>query len=63
MKEGDYINFRHDNIVKSGRVIKTYTQIGFSDHGKTFVIILLDNNEGLFKKGTIKLEAKNIERI
>jgi len=63
MKEGDYIKFHYDNGIKSGKVIKIYTQIGFDDHGKTFVIILLDNNEGLFKKGTLKLEAKTIERI
>ena len=63
MKEGDYIKFHYENNIKSGKIIKIYTQIGFSDHGKTFAIILLENHRGLFKKGTLKLEVDTIEII
>ena len=63
MKEGDYIIFNKDNVEKTGRIIKIYTQIGFSDHGKTFAIIQIDGRRGLFNKNTLKIEMNELQNI
>lgn len=63
MKEGDEICFWHDHKDRCGKIIKMFTQIGFEDHGKELVVILLDNSRGLFNDYVIKAEKNKLKII
>jgi len=63
MKEGDSVCFRHNNEDKCGRIIKIFTQIGFEDHGKKFVVIMPENSRGLFNDAAIIIEINKLELI
>jgi hypothetical protein len=63
MNEGDHIIFLFNDERASGTIIKIFTQIGFEDHGKKFVIIALSSSKGLFNKNTIKVEKNKLKII
>lgn len=63
MNEGDHITFLFNNEKISGRIIKTFTQIGFEDHGKEFIIIMPDKSKGLFNHNSIKIERAKLKII
>jgi hypothetical protein len=63
MNEGDHITFLFRDEKISGTIIKIFTQIGFEDHGKKFLIISRDDRSGLFDKNTIKIEKEKIKII
>jgi hypothetical protein len=63
MKEGDKICFRHDHRDKCGTIIKIFTQIGFENHGKEFVVIMPEYSRGLFNKHDIKIEKNKLKII
>lgn len=63
MNEGDHITFLFNNKKISGRIIKTFTQIGFENHGKEFVVIMPDESRGLFNHNTIKIERAKLKII
>ena len=55
MKEGEVVEIRVDEEVKMGKVLKTYTQIGFENHGKKIAIILLEDSHLRFYEAEIQL--------
>jgi len=57
---GEYINFSTNHQTYSGKIIKKFTQIGMSNHGETFVVILLNNKSGLFEDSEIVVNIKDI---
>jgi len=63
MNEGDHIIFLFDNKRTSGTIIKIFTQIGFEDHGKKFVIIMPIDSKGLFNDDAIKIEKNKLKII
>jgi len=63
MREGEHIKFYHNNTEVSGRIIKIYTQIGFSDHGFQKAVISLDNCMGLFSECVIDCKIAEIKII
>ena len=63
MQEGERICFRHDHQDKCGRIIKIFTQVGFENHGKEFVVIMPEHSRGLFNKHEIKIEKKKLNII
>lgn len=63
MQVGERICFQHDHQDKCGRILKIFTQIGFENHGKEFVIIMPDKARGLFNHNAIKIELKKLKII
>jgi hypothetical protein len=63
MNEGDHITFLFNNERASGTIIKIFTQIGFEDHGKKFVIIMPIDSKGLFNDDVIKIEKNKLKII
>ena len=63
MQVGERVCFRYDRKDKCGRILKMFTQIGFEDHGKEFVVILLDDSRGLFNDCVIKTEKNKLKII
>ncbi len=62
MEEGDYIYFNHNNTKKSGKIAKIFTQIGFENHGEKMVVILVDNEKGLFnQEHSVILKLKDLQ--
>ena len=56
----EYINFSTNHQTYSGKIIKKFTQIGMSNHGETFVVILLNNKSGLFEDSELVVNIKDI---
>jgi hypothetical protein len=54
MKEGEWVEVIVDGETKKGKVVKTYTQIGFEDHGKEIAVILLDDSHLRFYEAEIR---------
>ena len=63
MQEGERVCFEHENKNKCGKIIKIFTQIGFEDHGKKFVVIMPDNTMGLFESNNIIIEKRKLKII
>ena len=63
MNEGDHITFLFNNKKIPGRIIKIFTQIGFENHGKEFVVIMPDESKGLFNHNAIKIERAKLKII
>ena len=63
MQEGERVCFEHENKNKCGTIIKIFTQIGFEDHGKEFIIIMPDKSRWLFNHNSIKIERAKLKII
>tara|TARA_B100000902_G_scaffold358656_1_gene373876 strand:- start:219 stop:413 length:195 start_codon:yes stop_codon:yes gene_type:complete len=63
MKEGDWICFKHERKNKCGKIIKTFTQIGFENHGKELIVIMPESSKGLFNNATIIIEKSKLKLI
>jgi hypothetical protein len=59
MEEGEWVEVSVDGKTAKGKAIKTYTQIGFEDHGKKIAVILLEDSHLRFYEAEIKLMNPN----
>ena len=63
MQEGDHITFKINNEIKSGKIVKIYTQVGMANHGQTFAVIVLHQSDGLFGNSEIRININEINLI
>jgi|SaaInlV_125m_DNA_1040241.scaffolds.fasta_scaffold38634_2 hypothetical protein len=63
MKEGKTIHFHYNNEVKTGLILKIYTQIGGENHREVMVVIRINEESGLFEQGTINIKHSDLHLI
>jgi len=63
MKEGETIHFHYNNEVKTGLILKIYTQIGGENHQEVMVVIRINEESGLFGQGTINIKHSDLHLI
>ena len=63
MQEGAHITVKINNKIKSGKIIKIYTQVGMKNHGETFAVVIIDSVGGLFGGSEVRLNIKNINLL
>lgn len=63
MTEGEWIKFKYKNCEKSGKIIKISKGGLFSYNEDIFVVILLDDENHLFEKNTLRIKQQDLEII
>lgn len=63
MKEGETIHFYHNNEVRTGLILKIYTQIGGENHQELMVVVRIDEGSGLFGQSTINIKQSDVHLI
>lgn len=63
MQAGQDVSFSLGGSDFRGRILKIYTEVGFEDHGKEFVVIYVYGTDLRFYEGEFRIEREKLTQI